>query len=388
MHLYIMSGTQTGAIDPRTIELDTIHDNSALAFTSYNVTLEYVDRRNLTLDAVFDNSVDLVTYGVTLSLIVVTPLTLTLFDNGAGLTTYDLELALVPFVPVNAETTALFAAYDQTYSTTDKRQVDTLISGFKTAGVWTKFDWYGNAHWAKSEHDALLNWVAPAQTLVKVGTASWTLNVGLSGVAPVISDSRYTSGWQIADGPHATGASFAFFVNITEIPVAMNGLQPIGVWKRDFGGPSTPNGDGILSLSTIAGTGFSGAHVKSGSGDGSFTVGGGGLGVWGVSHSGSAHITVHDGVTVASSSILASADYTDPDGMSVAGSAGAAKRSFAGTELYWGWGSALTALEFAAIEAAYQTSLLPPVVITSALLVDGSDDYLLVDGSDNYLKVV
>jgi hypothetical protein len=386
MHLYIMSGTQTGAIDPRTIELDTIHDNSAIAFTSYNVTLEYVARRNLTLDDTFNNAVDLVTYGVTLSHIVVTPLTLTLFDNSTALETYEVELALVPFVPDNTETTDLLNEFDQTYNTTDKRQIDTLITQFKNAGVWTKFDWYGNAHWAKSEHDALLNWKFPAtQTLVKVGTASWELNVGLKGVAPVISDSRYTSGWQIADGPHATATSFAFFVNITEIPVAMNGLQPIGVWKRiTGGGPSTPDG-AFLSLSTIANSGFAGANLMNGNGNTSFAASDG-LGVWGVSHSGSSQITVRDGLTLETDTVSGTADYTDPDGMSVAGSAGLAKRSFPGTEVYWGWGSALTALEFAAIEAAYQTALLPPIVIIDALFVDDDEDWLVVDDDDNYLQ--
>jgi hypothetical protein len=92
-------------------------------------------------------------------------------------------------------------------------------------------------------------------------------------------------------------------------------------------------------------------------------------------------------VTQETDVVSGSADYTDPDGMSVAGSAGIAKRSFPGTEIYWGWGGALTASEFIAIESAYTAALLPPNPVLDALIVDGSGDYLIVDGSGNYLKV-
>jgi hypothetical protein len=161
--------------------------------------------------------------------------------------------------------------------------------------VWTKFDWYGNAYWAKSEHDALVNWKDVAQSLVKVGSASWTMGAGLSGVSPTTSNSRYKSAWNVGDGAHSSATNFAFFSKITAIDVPQDGMQPMGVWKRvTGGGPSTPDGV-FLSLSILSGTGFSGAWVMSGSGNGSFVVGGGGLGVWGVSHNGASHITVHDG---------------------------------------------------------------------------------------------
>jgi hypothetical protein len=382
MHVYILSGTQSGGTDPRTLSLDTIHDNSA-ALVSYGATLQYVVPRSLTLDT-FQNVPT--SFGVTLQNIVVRTLTLTtIFDNATDLVTYGVELALVPFVPDNTETTDLLTFFDQVYPTSDKRQIDTLITQLKNAGVWTKFDWYGNAHWAKSEHDALVNWKDVTKTLVKVGDASWVEGAGLEGESPTTSNSRYKSNWQIADGPHATATSFAFFVSITAIAAPENGMQPIGVWRRDFGGPSTPNGS-FLSLSILANSGFAGANLMSGNGNTSFAAGTG-IGVWGVSHSGTSQITVKDGATLETDVVSGSASYTDPDGMSVAGSAGTAKRSFPGTEVYWGWGSALTALEFAAIESGYAAALLPPEVITNALIVDDGLDYLVVDDDGNYLKV-
>jgi hypothetical protein len=378
-HIYLLSGAaaQGGTVGDQHLDLTAVQNVNTFG----TLHLEYVRVRNLTLTRVVNaNSIG----ALTLNHIVVRTLTLTRVANANSIGA--LILAALPFEPVNSETTDLLNAYDQTYNTTEKIQIDTLISALKSAGVWTKFDWYGNAYWAKSEHDALINWKNVAQTLVKVGSASWTLGAGLSGVNPATGNSRYKSAWNVGDGAHSSATNFAFFSKITAIAVPQNGMQPMGVWKRVLGGgPSTPDGV-FLSLSVLAGTGFSGAWTMSGSGDGSFAVSGGGLGVWGVSHNGSAHITVHDGVTVASSTILANADYTDPDGMSVAGSAGLAKLSFPGTQLYWGWGGALSASEFAAVEAAFQTALAPPEPILDALIVDGSGDYLIVDGDGNYLK--
>ena len=82
-------------------------------------------------------------------------------------------LTALPFEPVNDETDALIAAFTGSYTTTAKRQIDRLITELKSAGIWSKLDWYGNALWATTEHDALLNWTNPAQTLTKVGGASW-----------------------------------------------------------------------------------------------------------------------------------------------------------------------------------------------------------------------
>ena len=90
------------------------------------------------------------------------------------------------------------------YTTTAKRQIDHLITELKSAGIWSKLDWYGNALWATTEHDALLNWTNPAQTLTKVGGASWVPGQGLKGVNPMTDAGRYKSGWNVGDGPHST----------------------------------------------------------------------------------------------------------------------------------------------------------------------------------------
>jgi hypothetical protein len=111
--------------------------------------------------------------------------------------------------------------------------------------------------------------------------------------------------------------------------------------------------------------------------------------VWGISHNGTSQITVKDGATLETDTVSGSSSYTDADGMSVAGSAGTAKKSFPGTQMYWGWGGALTNTEFAAIESAFQTAILPPTPsdnITDGVIVDGDNDYLLID-TDLYLIV-
>jgi hypothetical protein len=352
MHNHIQSGAlavggTTGSqhIDPATVVnvnvIGTLH-------------LVYVHTNTLTLTRITNVNV---IEPLTLSRITVRTLTPTKITNPN--TIGSLIIAALPFVPDNTETTDLLNFFDEVYTTTEKLQMDALITELKTAGVWNKFDWYGNANWARSEHDALVNWKNVAQTLTKVGSASWTLNVGLDGVNPVISNSRYKSGWNVGDGAHSSATNFAFFTKITAIAVPQDGMQPIGVWKRvTGGGPSTPDG-AFLSLSIASNSGFAGAFLMNGNGNTSFAPGSG-IGVWGVSHNGASQITVKDGVTLETDVVSGSADYTDPDGMSVAGSAGLAKRSFPGTEIYWGWGGALTASEFAAIEAAYQTALLPP----------------------------
>ena len=103
----------------------------------------------------------------------------------------------LPFEPVNDETDALIAAFTGTYTTTAKRQIDHLVTELKSAGIWSKLDWYGNALWATTEHDALLNWTNPAQTLTKVGGASWIAGQGLKGVNPMTDTGRYKSGWNV-----------------------------------------------------------------------------------------------------------------------------------------------------------------------------------------------
>lgn len=375
-HVLILQGTQSGSPDVRSLSLTAVQNAQSFG----NPHLTYVARRALTLTRVVNaNTIA----AKTLSRITVRTLTLARVVNVNSFGAQ--QLAQVPFVPANAETTALLLNFDQTYTTTEKIQMDTLITRLKSAGVWAKLDWYGTARWAKSEHDALIDWTQPTRSLTKVGSASWTLGVGLTGVNPMTSDSRYKSGWEVGDGPHSTTTSFAFFCNITAISVPQNGMLPMGVWKLDIGGgPATPNGS-FLSLSISANSGFAGANLMNGNGNTSFAPGTG-LGVWGVSRSGGSQITVKDGATLESDVVTGTASYSDPEGMSVAGSAGLAKKSFPGTQIYWGWGAALTALEFAGIESAYQAAILPPVVITDALFVDDAEDWFVVDDSDNYLQ--
>jgi hypothetical protein len=351
MHIQIQNGELAGGTTgSRHIDLTMVQNVNTIG----TLHLNYISKRTLTLTKIVNANV---INPLTLTRITVRTLSPTKITNPN--TIGSLILSALPFVPDNTETTDLLNFFDEVYTTTEKIQMDALITELKTAGVWNKFDWYGNANWARSEHDALVNWKNVAQTLIKVGSASWTLNVGLDGVNPVISNSRYKSGWNVGDGAHSSATNFAFFTKITAIDAPQDGMQPMGVWKRvTGGGPSTPDG-AFLSLSIVSNSGFAGAFLMSGNGNTSFAPGSG-IGVWGVSHNGAAQITVKDGVTLETDTVSGSADYTDPDGMSVAGSAGLAKRSFPGTEIYWGWGGALTASEFAAVEAAYQTALLPP----------------------------
>jgi hypothetical protein len=362
MHIQIQSGQLSGGTSgARHLDLSAVQNANTIG----TLHLEYHTVRNLSLAKVVNaNSI----HNLTLSRITVRSLTLTRVTNSNSI--HNLSLSLIPWVAVNAELVALLAYWDQTYSTSEKIQMDTLITALKTAGVWTKFDWYGNANWAKSEHDALVNWKNVAQTLSLVGSASWTLNAGLSGVSPATSNSRYKSGWNIGDGAASNTTHFAFFTKITAIAAPQNGMLPMGVWKRvSGGGPSTPDGS-FLDLDITSNTGFAGANLKSGDGNTSFAPGTG-LGVWGVSRNAGTQITVKDGVTLETDTVSLTADYTDPDGMSVAGSAGLAKRSFPGTEIYWGWGGALTASEFAAIESAFQSSLADPLVGNFRVTVSG-----------------
>ena len=165
----------------------------------------------------------------------------------------------LPFDPVNGETEALFGAFTGSYDTTTKRQIDRLITELKSAGVWGKLDWYGNAFWAANEHDALLNWVNPAQTLTKVGGASWVSGQGLKGVNPMTDSGRYKSGWNVGDGPHSTATSFAMFCKITSVDVPQDGMQPMGLFEYSTPGPSAPNGSWII-LSLLANGGSAGAN--------------------------------------------------------------------------------------------------------------------------------
>jgi hypothetical protein len=377
MHIQIQSGDLSGGTSgAKHINLTAVQNANPIG----TLHLVPVHTNKLTLTRVTNANV---IEPKTLTKITVRTLTPTHVTNSN--TIGALSLNLVPFVPVNLELIDLLSCFDQTYPTTAKIQMDTLISALKTAGVWAKFDWYGNAYWALSEHDALINWKNCPQALTQVGSASWSAGAGLIGDTPT-SNSRYKSGWNIGDGSASNTTHFAFFTKITAISAPQNGMLPMGVWKRvSGGGPSTPDGS-FLDLNITDNTGFAGANLKSGDGNTSFAPGTG-LGVWGVSRNGTSQITVKDGVTLETDTVSLTADYTDPDGMSVAGSAGLAHRSFPGTEIYWGWGGALTASEFAAIESAFASAILPPTIITESLLVDASNNYLLTNSSDDYLQV-
>lgn len=350
-HTLILSGTQSGGVAPKELHLTRVVNQPTVG----NLRLDYVSTDHIDLTRVVNTQSfgDLELEQVAVSLLHQTAVTNT---NTFG----SLLLAAVVFDPANDETETLIAAFDQSYPTTSKRQMDTLITELKDAGTWAQLDWYGNAYWALSEHDALLNWVNPAQTLVKVGTASWSLGVGLSGVNPSTSNSRYKSGWNVGAGPHSNSTSFAFFSKITAIAVPQNGMQPMGVWRLSSPGPAAPEGS-FFTMSILAGGGSGGANVLPFNGNNSFAVGDG-LGVWGVSRNGGTNITVKNGATLESDSVSGANTYFDADGMSVAGSAGGARQSFPGTQLYWGWGAALTAAQFGSLETAFQEALLPPDV--------------------------
>lgn len=322
----------------------------------------------------------------TLRKLVVRDLAATRLVNGSSIG--NTALTLLPFHPVNDETEALLAAFSGSYTTTAKQQIDRLITELKSASVWGKLDWYGNAFWATTEHDALLDWSNPARSLVKVGGASWAPGQGLKGVDPMTEPGRYKSGWNVGDGPHSTATSFAMFCKITTIDVPQDGMQPLGLFELSSPGPSAPSGS-FLILSIAANTGSAGGNVPPFNGNTGFAVGDG-LGVWATTRSGSTNSTVRDGITLRSDTVAGTSGYTHPDGICVAGSgAGSgAQRSFPGTELYWGWGAALTASEFGKIESAFVNALLPPDdgPYPGALLVDGLDNYL-IDEDGNYLVV-
>ena len=297
-------------------------------------------------------------------------------------------LSALPFEPVNDETDALLAAFTGSYTTTAKRQIDRLITELKSAGIWSKLDWYGNAFWAVSEHDALLNWVNPAQTLTKVGGASWMTGQGLKGVNPMTDSGRYKSGWNVGNGPHSTATSFAMFCKITSVDAPQDNMQPMGLFELSTPGPSAPNGS-FLILSVSSNTGAGGGNVLPFNGNTGFAVGNG-LGVWGISRSGTNNITVKNGVTLDTDTVSGVSSYTHTDGICVAGSGPGfgAQRSFPGTQLYWGWGAALNATEFRHIEDAFVAAQMPISGgdILRAILLDSDADYL-ADAQGNYLKV-
>lgn len=374
-HSLILSGTPTGAAAARTLILDTFVNEQVFE----GVRLEYISRNSLFLDRYTNTQ----TFGtVDLENVVVTPLTLDTFTNANSFG--DVELVPLPFDPVNDETEDLLAVFTGTYSTTLKIQIDSLITGLKSSGVWAKLDWLYCGRFTVNEHDSLIDWTNPARTLVKVGGAVYTPLVGWTGL-PSINDSRLKSGWNIGDGPHSTSTSLSMFAKVESIVANENGMQPIGVWRLVAGGgPATPDGS-FASLSIIANTGFAGCNLQSGEGNTSFAPGSG-VGLWAFVRNGGTQKTYKDGAELESDAVAAVSGYTHADGMSILGSAGLAKRAFNGLQSLAGWGAGLSPSEVAGIGTAYATALVPPSAIAGALLVNSDDDYLLVN-ADDYLKV-
>jgi hypothetical protein len=212
MHINILSGTPGGGIAPRVLDLSRHTNVNQIG----GLMLEYVVTEHIDLQRV----ANVTTFGtLTLETVVVTNMPINSPVTNVN-TINPLTLSNLPFVPANPETSVLISVLDGSYTTTEKIQMDRLITELKSAGVWAKLDWYGIAYWAKTEHDALLNWIDPVhKTLTKVGSASWAQGVGLSGVNPVTSNSRYKSGWNVGDGANSTATNISMFSKVTAIAV-------------------------------------------------------------------------------------------------------------------------------------------------------------------------
>jgi hypothetical protein len=377
-HILIMSGSATGGPVARTLTLDTMFQNTN---TFYDVLLEYVTAHTLTIDR-FNNPNTF--YDLVLQHITVTSLTATEFVNPN--TFYDLILAAVPYVPVNAEITALLTHTTGVYSTTRKIQMDTLVTRLKSAGVWSKLDWFCGAMFMANEHDSLIDWTQPTRSLVIVGTPTFTDFTGWQGMAS-INNSKLASGWEPTDGPHSTALSFTLFVHV-ESMAAENNAQVAGNWQRSSGGgPTAPEGT-FITLNAPANTVFAGANVNAfdGISAGVFT---GVPATFAVTRSGGTIEAARNGVSLGTDAAATHFERTSTDGLSILGSATGvtAGRAFNGVITYAGWGAALTLAELAAVDTAVTVALLPPSVIVDALLVDGAGNWLIVDAAGNYLKV-
>lgn len=383
-HIYVMQGTVSGGPAPRTLTLDDTFENTNTFGDSH--TLVYITADVLALDDRFTNVNTF--HDLTLLAVDVTPLTNA--DAFANTNTFeDVTLFALPFEAECPETQALIDEFTGTYSTTEKIQLDTLICALIDAGIWLKLDWYWNAYWAKNEHDALLDWKNPTRSLEKIGAGLWTLNVGLSGVNPMINSGRFATHYDVGDGPNATNTNIAVFAKITAVASPQNGMLPLGCWVLSSPGPAQPIGT-VLSLSITSNVGFALAYSGAGEGNTGFAVGDG-TGVWVVSRNGSNQKTFKNGVELDSDTLTLtiSGGEMHPDGICFVGSTGSSgtTRSFPGTLLYGGIASALNAAEAAALESAFQAAILPPSALDGALLTD-SDSYLDVDGTGNYLKAV
>jgi len=374
-HILIMSGSATGGPVPRTLELDLFSNLT----TSDAVLLQYVERDELTLDrhtnvSTFDD--------VEIEVVIITQLTLDTYTNTN--TFDDIALENLPFDPENTETEDLLAEVTGDYPTTRKIQIDALISELKTAGVWSKLDWFCGAMFMANEHDSLLDWTQPTRSLVKVLTPTYTPYGDWQGMT-ALNNSKLKSGWQPTDGPNATLTSFALFIRVNST-AAENNLQLAGSWNRSAGpGPTAPEGT-FITLNAVTGTWDAGANVNAFDG-----VSGAALtgvpATFAVTRNGTAVAAVRDGVVVASDTAATTKNRTHADGLSILGSATglSAGRAFNGTISYGGWGGYLTPSELAAVDAAVVTALLPPSTISGVWLLDDDNNYL-ANAADDYVE--
>jgi hypothetical protein len=377
-HILIQSGSATGGPVPRTLNLDTVFLNPN---TFYDVLLQYAHTNTLTIDRFINPNTF---FDLVLQHITVTSLTITEFVNPH--TFYDIQLVALPFVPVNTETTDILAETTGDYTTTRKIQIDTLITQLKTAGVWSKLDWFCGAMFMANEHDSLIDWTQPTRSLVIDGTPTFTPFGGWQGMAS-LNNSKLKSGWEPTDGPHSTSTSFTLFVHV-ESMAAENNAQLAGNWQRSSGGgPTAPEGT-FITLNAAANTVFAGANVNAfdGISAGVFT---GVPATFAVTRSGTTIEAARNGVSLGTDAAATHFERTHADGLCILGSAtgATAGRAFNGFITYGGWGAVLTLSELAAVDTAVLVALDPPEVVVDGLLVDGSDHWLIVDGAGNYLKV-
>ena len=193
---------------------------------------------------------------------------------------------------------------------------------------------------------------------------------------------RYKSGWNVGDGPHSTATSFAMFCRITSIDVPQDNMQPMGLFELNTPGPSAPNGS-FLILSISSNTGSGGANVLPFNGNTGFAVGDG-LGVWGVSRSGAANITVKNGVTLDADAVSGVSTYTHADGICVAGSG---SRLWRPAQLprhaaLLGMGRRAHRVRIRRDRSRVPNRTLPPGVVSDALLINDAEDYLAQSDGD------
>lgn len=101
---------------------------------------------------------------------------------------------------VEAETTTLLAAMTSSPDASHQGYINTLIAALKTAGVWSKLDWF----WVPlgDEHDTLLNWKNPAQTSTNVSSVSFSSYSGFTANGTI---QYISSGFN----PSTAGGNFA-----------------------------------------------------------------------------------------------------------------------------------------------------------------------------------